>query len=495
MGNILTGLISQDKEDHSNLSIILSFCRHCGEEYAGLAPKRMVALAAKYNEPLPSSTLLTIEKQQNLKNLLRDYYTTLCKHIKSEHKDLQTAERGNKKIMESKGEISNDRREKLELMQSNFEKLLTSTQTMSDLLNEEMPELPKDVEVSTGGIVMDMSDDVLDSQLDPWGDEETKAFYVDLPDLRQFLPNYAPKNVTPSPEEEVSQITEDVLDMEIETEQLEVEEPPSAAELLADGTERTTSTSPEPPSTEESVPTTASTTITSGPASTISGQSTKQYFENFLANLSNCLTRELIDSAAIDFLLNLNTKNNRKKLARFIFGVQRTRLDLLPFYSRFVAIINLVARDVAIDLMSLLKNEFRYLVKKKDQINIESKIKVVRFIGEMTKFGLYPKIEALFCLKLLLQEFQHHHIEMVCAFIEVCGTYLYNSRESRLRTSVYLEQMIRLKTAKSMDSRHVAQIENSYYLVKPPEGMGLIQKVLFKNQKKLFTVSITNVRE
>lgn len=44
LGTTLTNLIAQDKEDHSNLSIILSFCKHCGEEYAGLVPKSILAL-------------------------------------------------------------------------------------------------------------------------------------------------------------------------------------------------------------------------------------------------------------------------------------------------------------------------------------------------------------------------------------------------------------------------------------------------------------------
>ena len=45
LGSTLSNLIAQDKEDHSNLSIILSFCRHCGEEYAGLIPKSIVIVA------------------------------------------------------------------------------------------------------------------------------------------------------------------------------------------------------------------------------------------------------------------------------------------------------------------------------------------------------------------------------------------------------------------------------------------------------------------
>lgn len=45
LGNTLMNLIAQDKEDFSNLSIILSFCRHCGEEYAGLVPRSIQLLS------------------------------------------------------------------------------------------------------------------------------------------------------------------------------------------------------------------------------------------------------------------------------------------------------------------------------------------------------------------------------------------------------------------------------------------------------------------
>lgn len=36
LGNVLTTLINMDKEEHLNISIILSFCKHCGEDYAGI---------------------------------------------------------------------------------------------------------------------------------------------------------------------------------------------------------------------------------------------------------------------------------------------------------------------------------------------------------------------------------------------------------------------------------------------------------------------------
>ncbi|XP_058442844.1 regulator of nonsense transcripts 2 [Malaya genurostris] len=453
LGACLTGLISQDKEEHSNLSIILSFCRHLGDEYAGLIPKRMQESAKKYSLTIPGSTLLPPDKQNNLRNLLKDYYQTLSEHLKNEHRQLQYAEKSKRRMLESKGEVSNDKKEQIEMLQNNYEKLLSFTQTLADLLNESLPELTVEIEMcSTEGNVIESAVDEQFANMDPWGDEDTRNFYVNLPDLRQFLPNYCGKKEELVPDEPA--ITEEVLDMDVEPEAEDLPDPPVEFSETVDGEDETV-TAPNTPH----------------------HHANREYFEAFIGNLQNCVNMELIDSAAIDFLLNLNTKNNRKRVVKVLFGVQRTRLDLLPMYGRFVAILNLVSPDVAVDLCQMLKVDFKYQIKKKDQINIETKIKVVRYIGELVKFGIYNKIEALFCLKCLLHNFQHHHIEMTCAFLEVCGVYLYNSRESRLRTNVYLEQMMRLKTNTTMDSRHAQQVETAYYLVKQPEGMRIQRKV------------------
>jgi regulator of nonsense transcripts 2 len=72
-------------------------------------------------------------------------------------------------------------------------------------------------------------------------------------------------------------------------------------------------------------------------------------------------------------------------------------------------------------------------------------IKVVRFIGELVKFGLYSKIEALYCLKVLLHDFKHHHIEMACNLLETCGRFLYCCPDTHQRMSIYLQQMMRKK--------------------------------------------------
>ena len=48
----------------------------------------------------------------------------------------------------------------------------------------------------------------------------------------------------------------------------------------------------------------------------VSLQSNKVLLDSFLTTLTACVNREMIDSAAIEFSTNLNTKHNRKKLVR-----------------------------------------------------------------------------------------------------------------------------------------------------------------------------------
>uniref|UniRef100_A0A182NLS9 MIF4G domain-containing protein n=1 Tax=Anopheles dirus TaxID=7168 RepID=A0A182NLS9_9DIPT len=512
LGACLTGLIAQDKEEHVNLSIVLSFCKHCGDEYAGLVPVRMTELAQKHGVTIPVSSLLSPDRQGNLRNLLRDYYSSLAEHLRTEHRQLQQAEKSRRKMLQSKGEVTAEKREQLAQLQASYEKLHTSTSTLADLLGEAMPELEELVEAGADGT---LEGSVLDGRtgedglqfgnLDPWRDEETKSFYVDLPDLRQFLPNYCDKKQPGGGRDGSGQqsqqqqqqedeedgegiselvsdmmagppITEESLDMELPEMDAELGDLESTAALLeAAGEEETAAAAREQDDTKEEAAAPACGGGVGG-SGTPSNQGNRRYFEQFVQNLQNCVNRELIDNAAIDFLLNLNTKSKRRRLVKVLFGVQRTRLDLLPMYARFVAIIDLVSPDVAHELCQMLKIDFKYHLKKKDQINIETKIKVVRYIGELVKFGIYKKLEALYCLRCLLHSFQHHHVEMTCAFLEVCGVYLYNCADSRMRTNAFLEQMMRLKMNTTMLDRHAQQIENCYYLVKRPEGLKVARK-------------------
>lgn len=432
LGNILTILINSDLQEHNNLNIILSFCKYCGDDYAGLVPKEMQDLAIKYNVDIPMSDMLPSDKQKNFKTLLKEYYASLCSHVKRMHNDLEYAEKQNEKILQTKGELKPERKAKNEQMSVTYQKLYSSAVTFADILCEAMIVLKEEKRHSS---VEDLTDSELDIVSTPtptelislWEDEETQKFYEEFPNLSNYVPDKNKKLDEPEEPEGENNTKKSLSDIK---DAVDVEVPTGS----------------------------------------------KVVFETFIEQLPKCVNREMIDNLAIEFLINLNTKNNRKKLVKALFSVPRTRIDLLPFYTRLVAILNPLMPEVAVELCSLLKNDFRYNVKKKDQINIEIKLKDVRYIGELVKFNLMAKSEALHCFKMLLNDFTHHHIEMGCALLETAGRFLFRSPDSHHRTKIYLEQMMRVKSVSALRPVYVTMIENAYYFVNPTDSPAIMKK-------------------
>lgn len=427
LGNLLMILTANDKESHSNLNILLSFCRHCGDDYAGFVPRKMTQLAEKYSLTIPQSDFLPSDRKKGVKNLLKDYYKSLSTHVISDHKQLQNQEKQIRKSLQMKGEVPKERKEKFETKQIEWQKLWASTQQFADILDEDLPNLPPDLQ--------DFSDDNEESNAvmnfdvsnrfkgQPefeagalWEDEDTRSFYQHLPDLKALIPSILYKDSvkdgdnkqqlqqqqTENKEEVINDTEEEVKDSETKEKSEIVESVPNESEDTFEEVETA-----EDDIEEVVIPIIgpdidADDSDDDSTKETSTRLSNKVLLDAFLTTVVNCVNRDMIDKAAINFCTNLNTKNNRKKLVRALFTVPRTRLDLLPFYARFVAQISPIMPHVANDIVALLKQDFKFLVRKKDQINIESKVKNVRFIGELVKFEIFPKSEALHCLKVYI---------------------------------------------------------------------------------------------
>ncbi|XP_072309952.1 regulator of nonsense transcripts 2 isoform X3 [Eucyclogobius newberryi] len=498
----LKNIINTDRENHTHVSVIISFCKHCGDDVAGLVPRKVKVAAEKYSLTFPPSEIINAEKQQPFQNLLREYFTSLAKHLKKDHRELQNIERQNRRILHSKGELSEDRHKQYEEFATSYQKLLANTQSLADLLDENMPELPQDKTVQEEhGPGIDIFTPGKPGEYDLeggiWEDEDARNFYENLVDLKAFVPAILfkdnektnqgkDKDDTKDANEGKDATTAEELELELEAldiadEPLELEGPEETenedlAKKLIDDQEQE----------DEEANT---------------GSHLKLIVDAFIQQLPNCVNRDLIDKAAMDFCMNMNTKANRRKLVRALFTVPRQRLDLLPFYSRLVATLHPCMSDVAEDLCSMLKGDFRFHIRKKDQINIETKNKTVRFIGELAKFKMFPKTDTLHCLKMLLSDFTHHHIEMACTLLETSGRFLFRSPESHLRTSVLLEQMMRKKQAQHLDARYITMVENAYYYCNPPPIektvrkkrpplQEYIRKLLYKDLSKVTTEKV-----
>uniref|UniRef100_A0A7N9IG76 UPF2 regulator of nonsense mediated mRNA decay n=1 Tax=Macaca fascicularis TaxID=9541 RepID=A0A7N9IG76_MACFA len=501
----LKNIINADRESHTHVSVVISFCRHCGDDIAGLVPRKVKSAAEKFNLSFPPSEIISPEKQQPFQNLLKEYFTSLTKHLKRDHRELQNTERQNRRILHSKGELSEDRHKQYEEFAMSYQKLLANSQSLADLLDENMPDLPQDkptpeehgpgIDIFTPG-----KPGEYDLEGGIWEDEDARNFYENLIDLKAFVPAILFKdnekscqnkesNKDDTKEAKESKDNKEVSspdDLELELENLEINDDTLELEGGDEAEDLTKKLLDEQEQEDEEAST---------------GSHLKLIVDAFLQQLPNCVNRDLIDKAAMDFCMNMNTKANRKKLVRALFIVPRQRLDLLPFYARLVATLHPCMSDVAEDLCSMLRGDFRFHVRKKDQINIETKNKTVRFIGELTKFKMFTKNDTLHCLKMLLSDFSHHHIEMACTLLETCGRFLFRSPESHLRTSVLLEQMMRKKQAMHLDARYVTMVENAYYYCNPPPAektvkkkrpplQEYVRKLLYKDLSKVTTEKV-----
>ncbi|KAI5420910.1 Regulator of nonsense transcripts upf2 [Lathyrus oleraceus] len=152
-------------------------------------------------------------------------------------------------------------------------------------------------------------------------------------------------------------------------------------------------------------------------------------------------------------------------------------------------------KDVSSLLLQMLEEEFNFLMNKKDQMNIETKIRNIRFIGELCKFKVAPAGLVFTCLKACLDDFSHHNIDVACNLLKTCGRFLYRYPETSIRMSNMLEILMRLKNVKNLDPRHSTLVENAYYLCKPPERSARVAKAcppLHQHIRKLLFSGLDN---
>lgn len=99
----------------------------------------MRELLASYGIEIPKSTFLPPEKQQNVRSLLKEYFISLSKHLVKDHLEMQNFEKQNMRILQTKGELTQERKDKLECIQSAYQKLLANTQSFAEILDEDLP--------------------------------------------------------------------------------------------------------------------------------------------------------------------------------------------------------------------------------------------------------------------------------------------------------------------------------------------------------------------
>lgn len=480
LGAALTFLVQCDKDDHCHLPVLSTFCRSCGEDYGNYVASRYQVAATRCGLQLPETvSVLAPERRKPVVNLMKEYYAKLNKDLTWLFKETKRLERSVQRQYDTRGEVSEDARRRLTDSRAALAKLNQAVCQLADSTNQAPPELAFDplvddplaeqaASLDDGGAIVAgralPTADEMGGGL--WEDVETQSFYESLPQLRQMLPGILFRDS----EKPTLPVLEDKCD---ETDELqdavESAEKESSGELLetiAEGDEEEAGAAGVVEDAEKA-------------ASDVVAPNLRDQLNSFLDRLPTLVNRDLIDQAAVDFVSNLNNKASRNKLLAALYAVPRTRVDLLPFYARLVASLQPVMPDLGTQLVQQLISDFRRHLRRKDQLfKVEEKLKCVKFIGELVKFKVCPRSEALHCFKMMLFDFRHHAIDMACGLLDTCGYYLYHSPESHQRTKILLEQMTRKRQANiNLDSRYQLMLDNSYFCCIPPTA-GVIAKIV-----------------
>ncbi|KAJ3048469.1 hypothetical protein HK097_010505 [Rhizophlyctis rosea] len=538
---ILKQLLINDKDAMSNISLAVTFVRYYGDQFLGKIikgrrgsgmvsatteqpPATTNAAAGHESDPVSgnetsrSSTVwclvyaayaaedLNVQEQveslvpqdirTKVKIILVEYFETAARQLVRAHKHIRKEERRNHEFYIARGEIYEDRQDRYEKGLKAYEKLFSNVQTLAEYLEQEMPPLPEDESVTrlAGGIgILEGGKTVQekDSTSGPWEDEDAKAFYENLVDLKHFVPAVflgVKKPDAEQGEKDQAEAGPEVADEEQLNEKLDVIDIEDVDEdAQEDGDDAAQEEEPTGGDEAEEIQEPSfemDDDADEDDKSKVLPPSEKVALDSLLTRLSNAMNRDSIDQIATDFAY-LNSKAARGKLLRTLIAVPRTRLDLLPYYGRLVATLNPYMPDIGTKLVDSLEQSFHYHQKRKNQVFIEEKIKRrcsptisknIRFIGELAKFKLAPNHVVFHCLKVLLEDFKFHNIELACNLLETSGRFLFKMPETHTRTSNYLDILNKKKAMKYIDSRQALMIENAYYACNPPERSAMSQK-------------------
>ncbi|KAG5557470.1 hypothetical protein RHGRI_007643 [Rhododendron griersonianum] len=487
--NIIKDLTSVDHlkdrdATQTNLSLLASFARQ-GRTFLGL-PQSGQELLEEFFKGLH----ITVDQKKIFRKSLCAYYEAAAGLLQSEHSSLRQMEHENAKILNAKGELSDENASSYEKLRKSYDHLYRGVSALAEALDMELPVLPEDghtTRVTTGEDTLSPGSGKDSSVLEAmWDDEDTRAFYESLPDLRAFVPAVLLGEAEPKVNEQSPKTQEQPCDSPPESDQGQMASLDSAEVSADPGTSQEGANEKGKDKDEKDKERTRDQDKEKGKGKDAErkGETEKEKtkglegtnLDGLLQRLPSCVSRDLIDQLTVEFCY-LNSKSNRKKLVRALFNVPRTSLELLPYYSRMVATLSTCMKDVSSMLLQLLEEEFNFLINKKDQINIESKIRNIRFIGELCKFKIASAGFVFCCFKTCLDDFTHHNIDVACNLLETCGRFLYRSPETSVRMANMLEILMRLKNVKNLDPRHSTLVENAYYLCKPPERSARISKV------------------
>ncbi|KAI9841526.1 MAG: hypothetical protein M1837_000627 [Sclerophora amabilis] len=484
---VLKDLLGHDRE-HINLPLVVLFVKSFSLDVLGIQLSAAAGQKVVGEDGVPSSTidgddtsgaddtainsapadttpLTSPELQQRFRNVLARYFEDVKSHVVRNQKTLASQARRNAEVYVKSGEIFEDRQANHEKQTKVQEKLVSNAQVLADTLGIDMPDLGESNEAATvanSEIGLVKTGDYLRGQGEGpgiWEDDEERRFYENLIDLKDRVPGILledGKKKKAEGDDQVGKRTEDKENSHGVTSSIE------EAKVVNEETALSSADVAAPGAEDQST--------------AIANKSVGAQVEALLARLPEFASKEMVDEAAIDFCF-LNSKASRNRLMKALQEVPKGRVDLLPLYARLITTLGKYMTDIAQGLIGYLDGEFRSLQRRKDK-NFLGQVRTIniRYLAELTKFGMVPEHVLFHCLKVSLDEFSRMNIDIICNLLENCGRYLLRNPETSPRMASFLETLQRKKTAQHIGQHERMLIENALYYVNPPQRAAIQQK-------------------
>ncbi|KAH7385291.1 armadillo-type protein [Phaeosphaeria sp. MPI-PUGE-AT-0046c] len=468
---VLKDMLGHDR-DHVNLPLVVIFVKAFAWDILGAASSaaegrktvnedgttttaKNEEASASENEEQASKDppIISSDLQQRFKNVFLRYFEDVKAHLLRDQKHILSQGRKNAEAYVKSGEVFEDRQSNYEKQMKTQERLISNAQVLADALSVEMPDLKENdnaANTGNGAIGLVKTGEYLRGQSDGpgiWEDEDERRFYENLIDLKDRVPGILledAKKKKPDGDEQVGKKVEP----KAETNDKDAAEP--TADMKAAETE--------------------------DQSTAIANKSVGTQVDAILARLPELNTKDSIDQTAMDFCF-LNSKASRNRLIKAVQEIPKGRSDLLPIYSRLIATLGKYMPDVSQGLVTYLDDEFRSLQRRKSKDFLgQVRTQNVRYLAELTKFGVVPEHVIFHCLKVSLDDFSRMNIEIICNLLENCGRYLLRNPETSPRMNSFLETLQRKKGAQVLGQQERMLIENAVYYVNPPERAAIEQK-------------------
>ncbi|EUD68081.1 hypothetical protein C922_01693 [Plasmodium inui San Antonio 1] len=264
-----------------------------------------------------------------------------------------------------------------------------------------------------------------DESISFWANEEEKAFYTKFPD-------YSNINIALNDEEEEASIANVSSAAEVDASTAADASSPSNASSPANASAAVDASSP-------------------GGLETGARKDPKKGFPKYLEKLLQMNNEKELQDHVMTFLLNYNTKRKRKLVANSITHINQVVLNLIPFYCRYVAIINVYRKDMAVTIIEELKRITEKLIKEKLPCQ-NKKTKCIKYICELAKFKLLDMTYILDVLHLLNENFTSDHAELSLYILENCSLLLINNSKTHIRFINLLEKIKKMKTSRNLST-------------------------------------------